>query len=51
MVLVEAVRGGRHDLTVEAPLVVYRENGTYTEEVLRIYGRDTLSGRDSYRES
>ncbi len=39
MVLVEAVKGGRPYLTVEPPLIVYGEDGQYTEEVLKIYGK------------
>lgn len=38
MVLVEGVRGGRPQLTVESPLIVYDAPGKYTEEILEIYG-------------
>lgn len=38
MVLLMANRGGRSRLTVEKPLVVYREPGVYTEEIYEIYG-------------
>lgn len=38
MVLVEAVKGGRSGMVVEAPLIVYREKGVYTDEILSIYG-------------
>lgn len=37
MVLVEAGRGGRPMVQVEAPLVIYRAPGEYTEEIYRIY--------------
>lgn len=37
MVMVEAVRGGRSRIKVEAPLIVYQEKGIYTEEVKRMY--------------
>lgn len=37
MVLVEAVRGGRPYLAVEAPLLLYEKPGVYTEEVRRLY--------------
>lgn len=37
MVLIEAVKGGRVSLRVEPPLHVYKENGTYTEEMKKIY--------------
>ncbi|BAK47114.1 MAG: tRNA1(Val) (adenine(37)-N6)-methyltransferase [Lachnospiraceae bacterium] len=38
MVLLEGFRGGRPRLTVEKPLVIYREPGKYTEELLTVYG-------------
>ena len=38
MVLLEAVQGGNSRITVEKPLIVYREPGVYTEEIYEIYG-------------
>ena len=38
MVLIEAVKGGGAFLKVESPLVIYKEKGVYTEELLSIYG-------------
>lgn len=38
MVLIEGARGGRSRLTVEKPLIVYREQGVYTDEIYDIYG-------------
>lgn len=38
MVLLEAVRGGRSMMKVEAPVIVYRERGVYSEEIYTIYG-------------
>ena len=38
MVLVEANRGGRSRLTVEKPLIVYKEQGVYTDEIYEVYG-------------
>lgn len=38
MVLLEAVQGGNSRITVEKPLIVYREPGVYTEEIYAIYG-------------
>lgn len=38
MVLIEAVRGGKPMMKVEAPIVVYKEQGTYTDEIYTIYG-------------
>lgn len=38
MILIEAVRGGNPRLTVEPPLIVYKEPGVYTDEIYDIYG-------------
>ena len=38
MVLIEANRGGRARMTVERPLIVYKEPGVYTDEIYDIYG-------------
>lgn len=38
LVLVEAAKDGGVELHVENPLVVYNDDGTYTEEIHRIYG-------------
>ena len=38
MVLIEAVRGGRSMIKVEAPIIVYKEPGVYTDEIYDIYG-------------
>lgn len=38
MVLIEAVRGGRSMMKVEAPIIVYREPGAYTQEIYDVYG-------------
>ena len=36
--MLECVKGGNIDLKVERPLVVYDEQGVYTEEIYLIYG-------------
>ena len=38
MVLIEGYRGGKSRITVEKPLIVYKEDGTYTDDILEIYG-------------
>ena len=38
MVLIEGLRGGRSRLTVEKPLIVYKSEGEYTDEIYKIYG-------------
>ena len=38
MVLIEGLRGGKPRITVERPLIVYKEPGVYTDEIYDIYG-------------
>lgn len=38
-VLIEFKYGGHPELTVEPPLVLHNKNGSYTDEVRRIYGK------------
>ena len=38
MVLVEARKGGNSRVTVEKPLIVYREKNCYTDEIIQLYG-------------
>lgn len=38
MVLIEGLRGGKSRITVEKPLIVYKEPGVYTDEIYDIYG-------------
>lgn len=38
MVLIEGIRGAKPRMTVEKPLIVYKEQGVYTDEIYDIYG-------------
>lgn len=38
MVLIEGARGGKSRMTVEKPLIVYKEPGVYTDEIYDVYG-------------
>ena len=38
MVLIEGLRGGKSQMTVEKPLIVYKEPGKYTDEIYDVYG-------------
>lgn len=38
MVLIEGLKNGRPRMQVEPPLIVYQEDGSYTDEVLTMYG-------------
>lgn len=42
MVLIEGTKGGKPRITVEAPLIVYKEPGVYSDEIFRIYGKRYL---------
>ena len=39
LILVKATKGAKEFLKVEKPLVVYNEDGTYTDEILEIYNK------------
>ena len=38
MVLIEGLRDGNPRMTVEKPLIVYKEQNIYTDEIISIYG-------------
>lgn len=38
IVLIEGLRGGKSRITVEKPLIVYKQPGVYTDEIYDIYG-------------
>ena len=38
MMLIEATRGGKSAMTVEKPLIIYKQPGVYTDDVHKIYG-------------
>lgn len=38
MVLIEGMKGGNSRMQVEPPLIVYQKDGSYTEELLEMYG-------------
>lgn len=38
MVLIDAVKGGKQRITVDPPLIVYHRDGSYTDEIYKIYG-------------
>lgn len=39
LILVRAVRGAKEFLKIDKPLVIYKENGEYTDEILEIYDK------------
>ena len=39
LVLIKAVKNAKESLKVEKPLIVYKENGEYTDEILKIYNK------------
>lgn len=40
MVLIEGLRGGKSRMTVEPPLIVYKESGIYTDEIYKLYSME-----------
>ncbi len=40
MVLIKSVKAAKPELKFQNPLYVYKEDGTYTDEILKIYGMD-----------
>lgn len=39
LVLIEAVKNGKSFLKIEKPLIVYNSDGSYTQEILKIYNK------------
>jgi tRNA1Val (adenine37-N6)-methyltransferase len=39
LVLIKAIKDAGEKLTVETPLIVYNTDGTYTDEILKIYNK------------
>ena len=37
MVLIEGTKGGRERITIEPPLIVYKDKNIYTDEIYEIY--------------
>lgn len=42
LVLIEGLKGGKADLKFYNPLIVYNEDGSYTQEIYEIYGMDKV---------
>ena len=41
LVLVKATKNAKSFLNIETPLIIYNKDGTYTSEILKIYGKET----------
>lgn len=39
MILIKAVKNGNEYIKVEKPLIIYKENGEYTDEIFKIYNK------------
>lgn len=39
LVLIKAVKNAKEFLKIDKPLIIYNDNGTYTDEILKIYGK------------
>ena len=42
LILIEGLKNGKPDLKFHQPLIVYNEDGSYTEEIYKIYGMDKV---------
>ena len=40
LILIKAVKNARKFLKIEKPLIIYEENGEYTEEIFKIYNKE-----------
>lgn len=45
LILIKATKNARPFLKIEKPLYIYQENGKYTDEILKIYGKDNKHGK------
>ena len=43
LILVRAVRAAKEFLKIDKPLIIYKENGEYTDEILEIYDKKGLN--------
>ena len=48
LILIKATKNANKFLRVEKPLYIYKENGDYSEEILRIYNKEKRSWRENY---
>ena len=42
LVLIKAIKNAGKHLKIEKPLIIYNDNGTYTDEVLKIYNKNNV---------
>lgn len=42
MVLIEGLKGGKERITIEPPLIIYKEPRVYSDEIFKIYGKKHL---------
>ena len=40
LVLIKCVKDGGHGLKLDKPLIIYKEDGNYTDEILEIYNKN-----------
>ena len=40
LILVKAIKNAKSFLNIEEPLIIYHQDGSYTDEILQIYGKD-----------
>lgn len=42
MVLIEGLKGGRERITIDPPLIVYKERNVYSDEICEIYHKPNI---------
>ena len=40
LILIKGIKNAKEFLKIQKPLIIYNENGKYTDEILKIYGKD-----------
>lgn len=48
LVLIKATKCGKPFLKIEKPLIVYKEDGSYSDEILKIYGKGRENETENY---
>jgi len=42
LILVKATKNAKSFLNIEEPLIIYNKDGSYTDEILKIYGKEVI---------
>lgn len=42
LILIKAVKNAKQFLKIDSPLIIYKDNGEYTDEILKIYNKESV---------